>query len=106
MPKVVAVTTDALFLPLSLTGVTVHQVSNSKEAETVIEEHLKGGTEVLIIQDTLRDGFSEWFKNRVARHRGKPLLVSCPSFEREESNVDAYLAAILKPAIGYEIRLE
>jgi len=106
MSKVVAITANALSIPLALTGVSVREVAGPKEAETAVSEHLKDGTEVLIVQDTLRAGFSEWFSSQLARHRGKPLLVSCPSFEEEKSDVDAYLNSILRPAIGYEIRLE
>jgi len=32
--------------------------------------------------------------------------VSCPAFDSEESRVDSYLAEVLRPAVGYEIRLE
>lgn len=106
MPKIVAVTDGTMALPIALTGVVVHEVKSAKDAEAIIEQHLQDDTEILIIQDTVRRSFSEWFGVRIARHRGKPLLVSCPSFEQEESNVDAYLNSILKPAIGYEIRLE
>ncbi|MDX9972153.1 MAG: hypothetical protein RBU21_04080 [FCB group bacterium] len=106
MPSVVAVAKDQVALQLALTGVYVDEVKDAREAEQVIGNHLETGTGVLIVQDDFRQEFSEHFQNRLARHRGLPLIVYCPSFKEGEANVDAYISSVLKPAIGYEIRLE
>lgn len=106
MPKVVAVAQDRVALALGLTGIQVIEPSTPAEAEEVLLEQLESDTQLLIVQETFRDEFSERFQLALSRHRGTPLVVYCPAFEREESDVDAYLASVLKPAIGYEIRLE
>lgn len=106
MPKIVAIASRHLALQLALTGIPVREAATPRDAEKAVEHALESDAEVIIIQDTLRSGFSEWFNARLSKQRGKPLLVSCPIFEDENSNVDAYLSAVLKPAIGYEIRLE
>jgi vacuolar-type H+-ATPase subunit F/Vma7 len=106
MPKVVAIASDHMAVNLALTGMHVDEVKDSKEAEKLLGGYLDSDTSVVILQETLRGAFSERFNNRLSRHRGTPLLVNCPVFEQEDSDVDAYLSAVLKPAIGYEIRLE
>ena len=106
MPSVVAIAKDQVALQLALTGAYVEEVKDAREAEQVLEGYLEDGVSVLIVQDDFRQGFSEYFQPRLARHRGLPLIVFCPSFAEGESNVDAYISSVLKPAIGYEIRLE
>ena len=106
MSSVVAIAQDHVALQLSLAGVTVREPADADEAEEILGSLLASDTDVVILQETLREGFSERFDNALAKHKGQPLIVNCPLFEEEESNVDAYLSAVLKPAIGYEIRLE
>jgi vacuolar-type H+-ATPase subunit F/Vma7 len=106
MPNVVAIAQDHTALKLGLAGVHVHEVSDVKEAEQQLTELLESDTNVVIVQEDLREQFSEWFSTQLSRHRGLPLVVYCPSFEAEESNADAYINAVLKPAVGFEIRLE
>jgi hypothetical protein len=106
LPKVIAVAQDRVALALGLTGVQVLEPTNVSEAEEIILPLLESDTELLIVQESFRDAFSERFQLALSRHRGTPLLVYCPAFEREDSEVDAYLASVLRPAIGYEIRLE
>ena len=106
MPRIVAVAKDHMAVNLGLTGIHVDEVTDAKEVEAILLDYLKSDVEVLIVQETFRDAFSEWFRNSLARHRGLPLIVYCPVFEKVDSEVDAYLTAVLKPAIGYEIRLE
>jgi hypothetical protein len=89
-----------------LAGVMVIEADTSEEAEAAVSEHLDGGCRLLIVQDDLRRGFSETFQERLLRHRGEPLVVYCPLFDEDVSGVDAYVSAVLKPAIGYEIRLD
>jgi vacuolar-type H+-ATPase subunit F/Vma7 len=106
MPNVVAIAKDQVALQLALTGVYVEEVKDAREAEQLLERHLDDGARVVIVQDDFRQGFSDYFQARLARHRGLPLVVYCPSFTEGESNVDAYISSVLKPAIGYEIRLD
>lgn len=106
MPKVVAVASGHVALALGLTGVHVIEPSTPAEVEAVVMSQLESDTQLLIVQENFRDAYSERLQLALSRHRGKPLIVYCPAFEREESEVDAYLSSVLKPAIGYEIRLE
>ncbi|HNR30557.1 MAG TPA: V-type ATP synthase subunit F [Candidatus Hydrogenedentes bacterium] len=104
--NIVAIGQPTMSLGLGLTGVRVHETRDVKEADALIEELLAGDTEVLIIDESLRDKLSEWRRNRLARHKGRPLVIYCPAFEEEEAGTDAYINAILKPAVGFEIRLD
>ncbi len=107
MPNVIALTRGQTSLQLSLAGVYVEETSKVEDAEKRIGQLLESReARVVIVQEEYRTQFTEWFSERLRRHKGLPLIVYCPAFEDEESNVDAYLTAVLKPAIGYEIRLE
>jgi len=105
MSKVSALARGTTAMNLALAGVSVEEVSDAKDAETALDALLNGGTDVLIIEEALRDGFSDRMHERLNRHMGKPLLVNCPSFDEEDSDVDAYLSSVIKPAVGFEIRL-
>ncbi|MDK1021613.1 MAG: V-type ATP synthase subunit F [Candidatus Hydrogenedentes bacterium] len=105
MSKITALAADAMALNLSLTGIKVEEVSEGSEAESRCEALLQDRLDVLIIDEQLRDGFSDRMKDRLKRHSGEPLIVYCPAFDEEDSNVDAYLSAVIKPAVGFEIRL-
>ena len=107
MPNVIALTRGQTSLQLAHAGVFVEETPTVDQAEKRIAELLESReARVIIVQEEYRTEFSEWFAERLRRHKGLPLIVYCPAFEEEESNVDAYLTAVLKPAIGYEIRLE
>ncbi len=108
MSSVLAVAQKRIALQMTLAGVPVHEVNTAGEAEDIVEPLLDnpGETQVLIVQESLRHGFSELFRDRLRAHRGRPMIVYCPEFEHEESDVDAYLSSVIKPAVGYEIRLE
>ena len=56
--------------------------------------------------DEYRARFSEWFLDRLQRHKGRPLVVYCPDYAGTDINPDEYISSILKPALGFEIRLE
>ncbi len=105
MSKIVALATDTTALNLLLTGVTVEEPANVKEAESRLDELMQGDVNVLIIEEKLRDEFSVRTSERLASHSGEPLIVYCPAFDEEDSDVDAYLSSIIKPAVGFEIRL-
>ena len=106
MSKIIAIAQDHVALQLALTGITVNPISDQKEAEQVLGEALDSDADMVLLQEELREGLSEIVANRLARHKGRPLVVNCPSFSEEDSDVDAYLSSIIKPAVGYEIRLE
>jgi vacuolar-type H+-ATPase subunit F/Vma7 len=106
LPKVVAVARSRIALALGLAGIRVREPADTTEAEEAIVSLLDSDAELLIVQEDLRAHFSDELVLALSRHRGRPLVVYCPSFEQEESEVDAYLASVLKPAVGYEIRLE
>ncbi|GMV93533.1 MAG: hypothetical protein KJ060_01660 [Candidatus Hydrogenedentes bacterium] len=106
MPRIVALVRDNTALKLMLAGIPVENTHDARTAEARLDELLESDTSVVIVQEAFRSAFSEFFAERLRRHKGLPLIVYCPAFEEEESNVDAYLSAVLKPAVGYEIRLE
>lgn len=107
MPNVIALTRGQTSLQLSLAGVHVEETTNVQDAEKRLGELLESReARVVIVQEEYRMLFGDWFTERLRRHKGLPLIVYCPAFDEEDSNVDAYLTAVLKPAIGYEIRLE
>lgn len=105
MSRVVALATNTTALNLLLTGITVQEPADAKDAESRIEDLLQDDLDVLIIEERLRDEFSVRMSERLANHSGEPLIVYCPAFDEEDSDVDAYLSSIIKPAVGFEIRL-
>ena len=105
MSKISALASKATALTLSLTGIPVEDCADVKTAERRCLELLDDGPEVLIIEENLVESFSERTHQRLARHRGAPLIVYCPAFDDAESDVDEYLSSIIKPAVGFEIRL-
>ena len=107
MPNVVAIARGNTALQLALTGVHVENVATVDEAQEILDQTLNGGdAKVLVLQEDLREEFSEWYREVLSRHKGMPLVVNCPAFDDDESDADAYISAVLKPAIGYEIRLD
>ncbi len=106
MSKIVALASDAVALNISLTGVHVEEFSSTGEAEKRCEELLEDNLDVLILEERFRDDFSERMQDRLKNHKGAPLVVNCPAFDEEDSDVDAYLSSVIKPAIGFEIRLD
>ena len=105
MSKICAVASGNASMKLALTGIRVREVADSKEAETALEALMQDKLDVIIIEEKLRHGFSERTQDKLKRHKGAPLLVNCPSFDDEETDVDAYLSSVIKPAVGFEIRL-
>lgn len=106
MASVAALANGPLALKLTLAGLPVQTVSDVQAVEEALGELLESDASVVVVQEDFRNQFSEWFIERMKRRKGGPLIVYCPGFEEEESDVDAYLNAVLRPAIGYEIRLE
>ncbi len=108
MHEVVAVARGETAFQLALAGVPVVEASDAGEAGALISRYLQGDdtARLLIVDETYREGLSERLRLQILRHRGLPLVIYCPSFDRDKEDVDKYLATMLKPAIGYEIRLE
>ena len=104
--SVVGIAQGHVALLLALTGLHVEEVTNASEAEEILADYLERDVEIIVLQEELQEGFSTLMQERLANHRGAPLVAECPSFEEADSEVDAYLSAVLKPAIGYEMRLE
>jgi vacuolar-type H+-ATPase subunit F/Vma7 len=108
MSNIVAIASGDLALELALAGVRVEERSSLTDVETALDGYLQdpGQVTVVIVESRFRQDFSEWFRERLRRHKGRPLVVYCPEFAVDELDVNAYLASVLKPALGYEIRLE
>jgi vacuolar-type H+-ATPase subunit F/Vma7 len=90
---------------LALAGIRVTEVADPKDGEAALDGLMQDKHDVIIIEESLREHFSERMRDRLRRHKGAPLLVNCPSFDEEETDVDAYLSSVIKPAVGFEIRL-
>ena len=105
MAKITAIATDATALNLQLAGIHVEEISDLREAERRCADAIDERPDVLILEESFRTRFSDRMQDRLARHKGAPLIVFCPAFEAAETDVDAYLSAIIKPAVGFEIRL-
>ncbi len=106
MSNLIGVAGDAAALQLRLAGVEVVDAVTPAEAERHLSMLLDTETRVIVVEKRLTQGFSTGMKERLAGHKGLPLVVFCPAFEGDEAETDAYIASVLKPAIGYEIRLE
>lgn len=105
MANVVALASDATALNLELAGIRVEDVTDLREAEKRCGEILDERPDILILEERFRTQFSDRMQDRLARHKGAPLIVFCPAFDEADTDVDAYLSAIIKPAVGFEIRL-
>ncbi len=105
MSRISAIAHGATSINLALAGIRVTEVADAKDAESALDTLLQEKLDVIIIEESLRVHFSERMQDRLKRHKGAPLLVNCPSFDDEETDVDAYLSSVIKPAVGFEIRL-
>lgn len=105
-PNIVAIGRAALELGVGLTGVRVERIDHAPDVEKRLEELLDGGARVVLLDETFRAEFSEWCLNRLARHKGQPLVIYCPPFDEDDARTDAYISSILRPAVGFEIRLD
>ncbi|MBI2425481.1 MAG: hypothetical protein HYV27_21830 [Candidatus Hydrogenedentes bacterium] len=104
--KVVAIANGQSALQVGLTGVPVTEARDPKEVESLLVKYMESGANVVIVDEAFRSQFSEWFEARLAKHSGLPLIIFCPSFEEEDAGTLAYINAIVKPAVGFEIRLD
>ncbi len=106
MARVVAIAQPTTAIGLGLTGIRVEEVHSIEQAERHLEELLESDNEMLLLDEEFRGRFSEYMQLVLDRHSGLPLVFFCPSFQEEEANTEAYINAILKPAVGFEIRLD
>ncbi|HNV21971.1 MAG TPA: hypothetical protein PLB67_11295 [Candidatus Hydrogenedentes bacterium] len=106
MPEVVGIADEHLAILLALTGMHVEEVRDPAAAQDILDRLLDSDAQFVIVQESFREAFSPWFNDRLLAHRGLPLVVYCPAFDKEDADVDAYLASVIRPAVGYEIRLE
>lgn len=104
--KVVALANGQAALQLGLTGVPVEEMSSVDRVENRLAELMDTDAELVIVNELFRDQFSEWFQMRLANHTSLPLIIFCPSFEEEDAGTLEYINAIVKPAVGFEIRLD
>ncbi len=104
--KVIALANGQAALQIGLTGVPVEEVYDVEAVETRLSDLMDSDAEVVIVNEEFRSQFSEWFQGRLARHNRLPLIIFCPSFEEEDAGTLAYINAIVKPAVGFEIRLD
>ena len=104
--NVVAIAQGRTALELGLTGVPVQEVAQIEDVENLLLDLLDGDAQVVILDESYREQFSEWMANRLRQHAGLPLVIYCPSFAEEDANTDTYINSIVKPAVGFEIRLD
>lgn len=106
MAKIVALARGNSALALGLTGVPLEDLRTQSAVEDRLSELIESNLDVVVVAEEWRDGFSEWMQNRLAKHGGRPLVIYCPQFSDEDPGTDAYINAIVKPAVGFEIRLD
>lgn len=104
--RIKAIAKDETGLQIGLAGVTVNTAATVQEAETLLAAELEGDAELVIVDEAYRPQFTEWFQTKLARHNRLPLVIFCPAFAEEDPGTDAYINAIVKPAVGFEIRLD
>jgi len=103
---VVAIARGRTALTLGLTGIRVYEATDTDEVENLLADLLDSAARAVIVDEYFRDQFSEWMNNRLRQHTGLPLVLFCPRFTEEDAGTDAYIISIVKPAIGFEIRLD
>ena len=70
MSKIAALARSATALNLSLTGIRVEEIDDTKEAEKRIETLLQDDLDVLVLDERYRAEFSERLADRLRRHKG------------------------------------
>ena len=104
--KINAIAKDEAALQVGLAGVSVQRAANAAEAEALLTAELEGDAQLVIVDEAYRSQFSEWFSAKLAKHNRLPLVIFCPAFAEEDPGTDAYINSIVKPAVGFEIRLD
>jgi len=108
MSNVCAIAQGPLAIHLGLAGLRVEQPVSSETAEAMLDAMLNDPDAymLIIVQEIYRRDFSEWFLERLKRHKGRPLVVFCPDYSDSTIDPGNYVTAILKPVLGFELRLE
>jgi vacuolar-type H+-ATPase subunit F/Vma7 len=106
--RVAGVAGDRLGLLLGLAGIEVFRAEDGEAAQRDIERLMEEGAGMVIVEEALQQQLSERFRDKLDRHKGLPLIVTCPEFDLDtsEDDMDDFVAAVIKPAVGYEIRLD
>lgn len=105
--KINAIAKGETGLQIGLAGVHVQHAASAQEAETLLAKDIEeGSAQLVIVDEAYRSQFSDWFQTRLARHNKLPLVIFCPAFAEEDPGTDAYINSIVKPAVGFEIRLD
>jgi len=106
MAKIIALAYGNSALSIALTGVSVEELASQSSVEERLRDLLTSDYDIVIVDEHWRNNFSEWMQLHLGRHKGAPLVIFCPSFSEEDPGTDAYINAIVKPAVGFEIRLD
>ena len=108
MPNVCAIAQGSLAIHLGLAGLHVEQPASGETVEAILDAMLNDADAytLVIVQEVYRRDFSEWFLERLKHHKGRPLVVFCPDYSDDTIDPNSYVTAILKPVLGFELRLE
>ena len=105
MPDIVAIARGHTALKFSLTGIRVEEPHDDAETEALVGRWLERTSAVLIIEGSLYTGLGEAMAERLDNHEGLPLVVTCPTFEAEDTDAGERLRSLLRSAVGYDLRL-
>lgn len=108
MSNVCAIAQGSLAIHLGLAGLHVEQPESGETVESILDAMLNDPENyvLIIVQEVYRRDFSEWFLERLKRHKGRPLVVFCPDYSDDTIDPHSYVTTILKPVLGFELRLE
>lgn len=104
--KVIGIAHGQTALELALSGIHVEDIEDITEVEKRLDELLSSDAEVVILDENFRNQYSDVMDAKLKRHSGLPLIIYCPGFIEKDAGADAYINAIVKPAVGFEIRLD
>ncbi len=106
MAQIIAIAQSATAIGLGLTGIQIEEVRNVRQAERCLEGLLASDAKMLLVDEAFRSQFSDYANMLLQRHHGLPLVIFCPRFQEEEMDTESYINALLRPSVGFEIRLD
>ncbi|MCP4639812.1 MAG: hypothetical protein GY851_05240 [bacterium] len=106
MPAVVGIANGHLAVQFNLAGIAVSEASTPDETREAINAALSSAARVVMVQEDLDAALPELFRAALRQRQALPLVVVCPAFETEASGVLDYVSRVVRPAVGYEIRVE